>query len=92
MEIQNSNRCVKKRYYREHSIKANHNVYGELAHTEILRRMRVNAKLKDIVEIFRVQGYLHPLKHKAVGNSKLQLLRDEEIVKRYNFIITSILG
>jgi predicted AAA+ superfamily ATPase len=59
---------------------------------QVPRRLQIKHKIKKIINKLRLRGYLHPLKDKASGNPGLQLFTNNEIVKKYNSIISGILN
>lgn len=67
-------------------------ITAELANKEGHRRMSINAQVKETVDRLRIAGYIHPVKSKASGNAKLQFLRDEEIVHKYNSVVRGLLN
>lgn len=56
------------------------------------RRITIQAPIKDTFAKFRLKGYVHPIKDKAIGNSKLQFHTDSEIVLHFNSVIRGLLS
>lgn len=48
------------------------------------RKVSVEARIKEIMNRLRLAGFVHSIKNKASGNAKLNFLRDDEIVRKYN--------
>jgi len=67
-------------------------ITAELANKEGHRKISVNAQVKETIDRLRIAGYVHPIKSKASGNTKLQFLRDDEIVHKYNSVIRGLLN
>lgn len=55
------------------------------------RRVTVNAPIREVFAKLRLKGYVHPIKDRAIGNVRLNLYSDAEIVKHYNSVIYSLL-
>jgi hypothetical protein len=64
----------------------------ELLKKEGHRRVSVNARIKECIDRLRLAGFLHPYKSKASGNAKLNFLRDDEIIKKFNSTIHGLLN
>ena len=64
----------------------------ELLKKEGHRRISVNARIKECIDRLRLAGFVHPFKSKASGNAKLNFLRDDEIVKKFNSTIYGLLN
>ena len=57
-----------------------------------LRKVSINAPIKDIYVNLRLMGYIHPMKNKSVSNSSLSFYADSAIVAYINSLIFSILS
>lgn len=57
-----------------------------------LRKVSINAPIKDIWANLRLMGYIHPMKDKSVSNSSLSFYADSVIVVYINSLISSILS
>jgi Type II intron maturase len=57
-----------------------------------IRKVSINAPIKDIYVNLRLMGYIHPMKNKSVGNSALNFYADSVIVVYINSLIFSILS
>jgi hypothetical protein len=64
----------------------------ELNQKEGHRRVSVNAQIGKTMDRLRAAGFVHPFKSKAQGNAKLNFLRDDEIVSKYNSAIHGLLN
>jgi len=64
----------------------------ELLKKEGHRKISVNACIKESIDRLRFAGFIHPFKSKASGNAKLNFLRDDEIVKKFNSTIYGLLN
>jgi len=64
----------------------------DLMKKEGSRRVSVTASIKEVFLRLRDLGFIHPKKNKAIGNSSLQYLNDDEIVSKYNSIILGLLN
>lgn len=56
------------------------------------RRIAVQAPIKETFAKCRLKGYIHPIKNKAIGNSKLGFHTDSEIVLHFNSVIRGLLN
>jgi len=56
------------------------------------RRIFVKAPIHEMFVKLRLKGYVHPIKNKAIGNSKLEFYKDSEILLHYNSIICGLLN
>jgi hypothetical protein len=57
-----------------------------------LRKVSINAPIKDIYVNLRLMGYIHPIKNRSVSNSSLSFYADSVIVAYINSLIFSILS
>lgn len=57
-----------------------------------LRKVSINAPIKDICVNLRLMGYIHSTKNKSVSNFSLSLYADSVIVVHINSLILSILS
>jgi hypothetical protein len=64
----------------------------ELLKKEGHRKVSVTAHIKECTDRLRLAGFIHPLKSKASGNAKLNFLRDDEIIKKFNSTIYGLLN
>ena len=56
------------------------------------RSITVKAPIHETFAKFRLKGYVHPIKDKAIGNSKLEFHTDSEIVLHFNSMIRGLLN
>ena len=56
------------------------------------RRISIQAPINETFAKFRLKGYVHPIKDKAMGNSKLGFHTDSEIVLHFNYMIRGLLN
>ena len=57
-----------------------------------LRKVSINAPIKDICANLKLMGYIHPMKDKSVSNFFLSFYADSVIVVYMNSLISSILS
>ena len=57
-----------------------------------LRKVSINAPIKEMCANLRLMGYIHPMKDKSVSNSSLIFYADSVIVVYINSLISSLLS
>jgi hypothetical protein len=57
-----------------------------------LRKVSINAPIKDIYVNLRLMGYIHPVKNRSVRNSFLSFYADSVVVAYINSLICSLLS
>lgn len=56
------------------------------------RRVSIKAHIGFTFDKLRVKGYIHPIKEKAMGNTRLGFHRDSEIIFHFNRLIRGLLN
>ena len=64
----------------------------ELLKKKNCRKISINVRIKEIIHCLRLAGFIHYTKNKASSNVKLNFLRDDEVIKKYNLIIYGLLN